>query len=272
MTASTLLTNLPVERPFCRATDCLSFVCRERIGKTATLRKVLRNVAVERSIASKFVADALLRIEDKDGDVDAIAYGFHYRRKIGIAGDEDEAVGASLVCVAEHSGGNVHVRQLLCYAKHLDAPIVTLRFAGETWFAGGNEEFALLPIISFYYFNVWTAGKGIKVFGLPLGTAVVWGFIDYARSEVSYGGNCVVGVEKLGGERLKVEPLVCRATKLPVVKIASVYVNNRVFHLPSLKVQEPDLRPALRRLPEGWRVKNPVIGGTRNYTTFLVAA
>ena len=267
-----LLTNLPVERPFRWTADCLAFVCLERIGKSATLRKTLRNVAIECRIAPKFVADALLRIEDKDRGVDAIAYGFHYWRKIGIAGNEDEAVGASLVCVAEHCGGNVHIRQLFRYAKHLNSPIVALRLAGATWFASWNEEFALFPIIPFDNFNAWSVGKSINVFGLPLGTKVVRGLVDYARSEVSYGGNFVVWVEKLGGERLKVEPLVCRATKLPVVKIASVYVNDRIFHSPSLKVQEPDLRPAPRRLPESRRVKNPVIGGTGNYTTFLAAA
>ena len=48
---------------------------------------------------------------------------------------------------------------------------------------------------------------------------------------------------------------------MSVVEVAPADVNDCAFHPLLLKVQGPSLRPALRRLPEGRRVKNPVIGG-----------
>ena len=56
-------------------------------------------------------------------------------------------------------------------------------------------------------------------------------------------------------------PFVGGTAKLSVVEVAPVDVNDCAFHPLLLKVQGPSLRPALRRLPEGRRVKNPVIGG-----------
>ena len=170
-----------IKRPFCRASDCLAFIGLEQVGETASVCKAPWNVAVKRSIAPKLVADALLRIEDKNWHADAIAYGLHDWRKVGVAGDEDEAVGAPLVCVSEHCRGDVHVRHLLRYAKHFDASVFASLVAGSTWFACGGKK-------------------------------------------------------------------------------------DRAFHSPPLKVQGPDTRPALRRLPESRRVKNPVIGGGAHYT------
>ena len=71
----------------------------------------------------------------------------------------------------------------------------------------------------------------------------------------------MVWIEKFGRECLEVKPLVGGTAKLSLVEVAPVDVNDCAFHPLLLKVQGPSLRPALRRLPEGRRVKNPVIGG-----------
>ena len=261
-----------IKRPFCRASDCLAFIGLEQVGETASVCKAPWNVAVKRSIAPKLVADALLRIEDKNWHADAIAYGLHDWRKVGVAGDEDEAVGAPLVCVSEHCRGDVHVRHLLRYAKHFDASVFASLVAGSTWFACGGKKFALFTIMPFDDFHEWTAGESVEILVLSLGASMLWGFVDYARSKIPDGDNCMVRIKEFGGERLKIEPLVGSASKLPVIKIAPVYVNDRAFHSPPLKVQGPGTRPALRRLPESRRVKNPVIGGSAYYTKFLDAA
>ena len=250
----------------------MSLVGHERIRKSASVGKFLRNVAVERRIAPKFVADALLRIEDKNRHADAIAHSLHDRREIGVAGYEGEAVGAPLVCVLEHGSSDVHVGHLFCYAKHLDASVFASLVAGSTWFACWGKKFALFAIMPFDDLHERTAGKGVEVLALSLGASMAWGFVDYARSEVPDGNNCMILIKEFGGERFKIEPLVVSTSKLPVIKITPVYVNYRSFHSSPTKVQEPSTRSALRRLPEGRRVKNPVIGGSAYYTKFLVAA
>jgi len=65
---------------------------------------------------------------------------------------------------------------------------------------------------------------------------------------------------------MQVKPLVRSATELSVVEIAGVNVDYGVFHSQLLKVQEPGLRPAPRRLPESRRVKRPVIGGVGKFS------
>ena len=112
----------------CRRTAYRAPVCgRERIWETASLGKTRRNVAVECRVAAEFVADAFLGVEHKDGNPDVVANGFHDGREISVAGDEDKAVGASFVCVAQHRVGDVHVRHLLGDAKHLDASVGPLK-------------------------------------------------------------------------------------------------------------------------------------------------
>jgi len=132
-----------------------------------------------------------------------------------------------------------------------------------------SEQEADTPLDNFYSRAV---GKRVEILALPLGVELVGGSVDYARCEILDGGDGMVLIEQFGGERFKVEPLVCRTTKLSVIEIAAVDVNDCVFHSPLLKVQEPDLRPALRRLPESRRVKRPVIGGTRNYSKIQCVA
>ena len=244
----------------------------ERIGKTASCGETWRDVAVECRVAAEFVADALLRVEHKNGNSDVVANGFHDGCQIGIARDEDKAVGTSFVCVAKHRVRDVHVRHLLRDAKHLDATIGASLVAGSAGLTDRGKKFGLFAIAAFDDLDERPVGKCVEILPLPLGMALVGGFVDYARREVLDGNDRVVWIEQLGGECLKVKPFVGGASELSVVEVACVDVDDRVFHSLLLKVQEPGLRPALRRLPESRRVKRPVIGGVRKYSKSLVAA
>lgn len=248
-------------KPCRRAADRAPICGRERIGESASLGKTRRNVAVECRVAAEFVADAFLGVEHKDGNPDVVANGFHDGCEISVAGDEDKAVGASFVCVAQHRVGDVHVRHLLSDAKHLDASVGPSFIAGSAGFADGGEEFGLFSIAAFDNFDERSVCKRDEVLSLPLCMALVNRFVDYARREVLDGDEGMIGIEKLRREFFKVKPLIRSAAELSVVEIAGVNVDYRVFHSQLLKVQEPGLRPAPRRLPESRRVKRPVIGG-----------
>ena len=126
-----------------------------------------------------------------------------------------------------------------------------------------SEQEADTPLDNFYSRAV---GKRVEILALPLGVELVGSFVDYARGEILDGGDGMVFIEQFGGERFKVKPLVGRAAKLSVIEISAVDIDDCVFHSLLLKVQEPDLRPALRRLPESRRVKRPVIGGIEDYS------
>lgn len=242
----------------CRWVTYRAPVCgHKRIGKSASCGETRWDVAVERRVAAEFVADALLRVEHKNGNPDVVANSFHDGRKIGIARDEDKAVGASFVCVAKHCVRDVHIRHLLRDAKHLYATIGASLVAGSAGFADRGKKFGLFAVAAFDDLDERPIGKCVEILTLPLGMALVGGFVDYARREVFDGDYGVVWIEQLGGERLNVG----YASELSVVEVAGIDVDDRVFHSLLLKVQEPGLRPALRRLPESRRVKRPVIGG-----------
>ena len=258
----------PAGHPRRRAANCAAVARFKRIRKSAPVRRTLRDVAVKRRISPKLVADASLRVEHKNGDSDVVSDGFHYGREIGVARNEDKAFGAPFVCVAKHRIRDVHVGHLLRNATNLDATVGPFPVTGRAWLLDWGEEFGLFAVTAFYDFDKWASGECGKVLALPLGMALVGGFVDYARCEILDGGNGVVGIEKFGGECLKVKPFVGGAAKLPIVEIAAVDVDDCVFHLLVLKVQEPGSRPALRRLPESRRDKRPVIGGTWYCTKF----
>ena len=266
-------TSCRLRRHPCRWAAYRAPVCgHERIGESASCGETRRDVAVERRVAAEFVADALLGIEHKNGNPDVVANGFHDGRKIGIAREEDKAVGASFVCVAKHCVRDVHIRHLLRDAKHLDATIGASLVAGSAGFTDRGKKFGLFAIAAFDDLDERPVGKCVEILPLPLGMALVGGFVDYARREVFDGDYGMVWIEQFGGERLKVKPFVGGASELSVVEVAGIDVDDRVFHSLLLKVQEPGLRPALRRLPESRRVKRPVIGGVGKYSKSLVAA
>jgi len=251
-----------------RAANCASLAGLKRIGHPTPVRKALWNVAIKRRIASKLVADAPLRVENKNRDSNVVSDCFHYGCEISVARNENEAVSLSFVCVTEHCIRDVHIGHLFRDAPNFDASVVSFPVAGRAWLVDWREEFGLFTVSTFYDFDQWTIGKCGKVLALPLCMALVGGSVNYARCEIFYGCNCVVGIKKFCGERSEVKPFVGRATELSIVKIAAVNVNDCAFHLSFLEVQEPGLLPAPRRLPESRRVKRPVIGGNWYCTKF----
>ena len=216
----------------CRRASYRAAICgRERIGKAASIGEAWRNVAVERSVTAKFVADASLRIEDKNGNYDVVANSPHYRCEIGISRDEDMAVGASFIRITEHSVCNVHIRHLLRDAKYLYATIVPSPITGSTWFIDRREEFGLFAVTALNDFNEWAICKRIEILPLSLGMALVMGFVDYTRREVLDGNDGMVGIEKFGGKHFKVKPFVGGTTELSIVEVAGIDVDDRVFHV-----------------------------------------
>ena len=252
--------------PCRRALDGSAVCCHERIGQTAACGKALRDVAVKGCVAAKFVADARLRVKDEDRNPYMVADCLHYRCEIGVARDENKAVGASFVSVAQHCISDVHVRHFFRDAKHLDSAVGPSFAAGRAGFTNRGEEFGLFAIAAFDDFDERAIGKRFEILLLSLGVVLARGFVDYARREVLDGDDDMVWFEELGGESLKVKPLVGRSAKLSVVEVAGVDVDDCAFHFFLLKVQEPGLRPAPRRLPESRRVKRPVIGGSWKFT------
>ena len=231
------------------------FCCLERFRKAASFGESLRNVAVECRVAAEFVADAGLRVEDKHWNLDSVTDNLHYRCDIGITGNKRKAVRAMLVCIAEHVGGNVHIRHLFRNPKDLDAAVNSPVAAGTAWFAGWQEQFQLLAVSPFDYLHEWLMGQGVKILVLPFRMTMVCCFVDDARCEILDCDNLMILAMKFAGKCQKVKPFVGSPSKLPVIEIGAIYVNDRLFHARSLKVQEPDFRPAPRRLPESWRVK-----------------
>ena len=270
MTASTLLTNLPVERPFRWATDCLSFVCRERIGKTATLRKSLRNVAVERSIAPKFVADALLWIEDNDGMSSRIPYYAECRSEIGVPGDEYKRVRPVLISVLQQLCCHVDVCQFFGCPYAANISWMSNETAGFAWALYGLKSLNSNSIVAFKH--LYSLGrKSIKISGLSFGSVAAVCLVYHARCEILDRVNSILGQKKLLCKGFDIEPFIWSPAKHPIVQVASVDIDYRSlqFHIKMLGLRRTE---APRRLPESRRVKNPVIGGIGNYTTFLVAA
>ena len=249
-------------RPCGRAGYCAPFRRPERFGKSASFGETLRNVAVERRVAAKFVADAGLRIEDKHRDLDSVADDFHHRCDIGIAGNKRKAVRTMLVCIAEHVGGNVHIRHLFRNPKDLYTAISSPVATGTAWLAGGQEQFQLFTVSPFNYLHERLMGQGVKVLVLPFRMPMVFRFVDDARCEILDCDNLMILTMKLAGKCQKVKPFVGSPSKLAVVEIGAIYVNDCLFHTRSSKVQEPDLRPAPRRLPESWRVKVNLLSGS----------
>ena len=234
----------------------------ERFRKAASFGESLLNVAVERRVSAKFIADAGLRVEDENRDLNSIADNLYYRCDIGIARNKRKAVRTMFVGIAEHVGGDVHIRHLFRNPKDLYAAINSPVSAGATWFAGGQEQFQLFAVSSFDHLHERLMSKGIKVFVLPFRMMMICCFVDDARCETLDCDNFMILPMKFSGKRQKVKPLVGSPSKLPVIEIGAIYVNDSLFHTHSPKVQEPDLRPAPRRLPESWRVKKNLFRGS----------
>ena len=252
--------------PCRRAVDGTAIARPKRIRKSASITKARWNVLVERRISPKFVADASLRVEDKNRNLYVIADSLHYRSEIGVARNEDKRFCASFIRIAKYCICDVNIRHLLHDAAHLYASIVPFSVAGHAGFTDGGEEFGLFAVATFDDFDARAIGKCVEILPLPLGMTLVGGLVDYARRKVLDGGNYMVLAEKFFRELFKVKPLVDTATELSIVEIASVDVDYCCFHSQPLKVQGPESLPAPRRLPESRRVKRPVIGGSAHYT------
>ena len=253
-------------RPCRRTADCTAIARFKRVREPTSVTKAHRNVLVERRISPKFVADAPLRVKDKDRNLDVIADGLHYGSEISVARNKNERFGASFIRIAKHSICDVYIRHLLRDTAYLYAPIIALSVARYAGFADGGEEFGLFAVATFDDFDARAVGKCVEILPLPLGTTLIDGLVDYARCKVFDGVDDVIWTEKFFRELFKVKPLVDTATELSVIEVASVNVDYCFFHSQTLKVQGPESLPAPRRLPESRRVKRPVIGGTWNYT------
>lgn len=210
--------------------DGSAVCCHERIGQTAACGKALRDVAVKGCVAAKFVADARLRVEDKDWNPYMVADGLHYRCEIGVAGDENKAVGASFVSVAQHCISDVHVCHLFRDTKYLDAAIGPSFAAGRARLADRREKLGLFAVAAFDDFDERAIGKRFEILFLPLGVVLVRGFVDYARREVLDGDDNMVWFEKFGGEGLKIKPFVVGTAKLSIVEVTGIDVDDCVFH------------------------------------------
>ena len=216
--------------PCHRTLDGSAVCCHERIGQTAACGKALRDVTVKGCVAAKFVADAHLRVEDKDRNPYMVTDGLHYGCEIGVARDENKAVGASFVSIAQHCISDVYICHLFRDTKHLDATVAPSFAAGRTGFTDRGEKFGLFAIAAFDDFDERTIGKRFEILFLPLGVVLVRGFVDYARREVLDGDDNMVWFEKFGGEGLKIKPFVVGTAKLSIVEVTGIDVDDCVFH------------------------------------------
>lgn len=253
-------------KPCRRASDSPSIFGHKGFRETASLCKSSRDVFVECRVAPKFVAYARLRIEHKNGRFYAVANRHHDRRKVGIPRDENKAVRRVFVCIAKHFGGDVYIRQLFRYAKDLDSSVVASFVAGSARLSCWRKEFLLFSVAPFDYLNKRTVRYGVKVFVLPSGMPVVWSPVDDSRCKILDCDKVMVRTQKFPTENINVQPLVRSVTQLSIVEVPAVDVNNGVLHVFFPVVQEPSFRPALRRLPEGWRVNMTLLRVQRYYS------